>query len=79
MPKRKLQVIAQLCVVACLLIWIPNIVFQISSPLWILIFIIAPIGVVLAIWSKSYWTAFLNLVMFLSFFILMGLGYMMNS
>lgn len=68
-----------MCLMVCIVIWIPNLVFQVASPLWLLTFLIAPIGVILAILSKSYWLIFLNTVMFFSFFILMALGYIVNS
>lgn len=79
MYKRKLKFISLVCFIACIVIWIPNLVFQIASPFWMLTFLIAPIGVILAILSKSYLLIFLNAVMIFSFFILMALGYIVNS
>lgn len=79
MYRAKFKTISFICFLACIVIWIPNIVFQVSSPLWILTFLIAGIGTVLAILSKSYWLVALNTIMFFSFFILMALGYFINS
>lgn len=79
MNKQRLRFISLICFFASILIWIPNLVFQLASPLWMLTFLLAPIGIVLASLSKSYWLIFLNVIMFLSFFILMSLGYITNS
>lgn len=57
------------------LVWIPNIVFQIASPFWLLTFIIAPIGIVFAVLIKNYWLIVANTIMFFSFFIFMFIGY----
>ncbi|MYL39102.1 hypothetical protein [Halobacillus litoralis] len=65
--------------VISLLIWVPNLVFQVASPLWLLIFIIAPIGTAFAVLAKNYWLAAANTVMFFSFFILMAGGYWIQS
>lgn len=69
---------SSLCFVLCLLSWVPNIIFQIASPFWLLTFICAPIGIGLAVNGKSPMLMIGNIIMFFSFFILMFLGYLIN-
>ena len=77
--KNKLKVISTICIILCVLIWIPNIVFQIPSPFFLLNFIISSVGIVLAVLVKSYWLIAINILMFFSFFIFMGIGYYIDS
>ncbi len=72
--KKILKMLSLTCFVICVLLWIPNLLFQVPSDLFLEIFIIAPIGVLLAIFSKTKWLIIGNTIMFFSFFILMGLG-----
>ncbi|MBN8233936.1 hypothetical protein JF544_01710 [Halobacillus kuroshimensis] len=65
--------------VISLLMWVPNLVFQTASPLWLLTFIIAPIGAAFALLAKNYWLIAANIIMFFSFFILMAGGYWIQS
>ncbi|TYS59561.1 hypothetical protein FZC76_22295 [Sutcliffiella horikoshii] len=67
------------CLISCILLWIPNIIFQIASPLWMLTYIIGPIGMAFSLIGKNYILAFLNLVMTFSFFLFMAIGYYINS
>ncbi|GAF22896.1 hypothetical protein JCM19047_2675 [Bacillus sp. JCM 19047] len=50
-----------------------------ASPLFLLTFIIGPVGMILALWRKYFLLAALNLFGTLSFFILMFLVYWLNS
>ncbi|WP_411842593.1 hypothetical protein [Salinicoccus sp. HZC-1] len=77
--KNKFTVFSFICFGSCILIWVPNVIFQVPSPFWILTFIIAPFGLAFAFLAKNYWLAFGNVVMFFSFFILMAVGYYINS
>ncbi|GAA3715166.1 MULTISPECIES: hypothetical protein [Salinicoccus] len=77
--QNKFKVFSLICFVLCIVIWVPNVIFQVPSPFWILTFIIAPFGLVFALLAKNYWLVFGNFVMFFSFFILMALGYYINS
>lgn len=77
--KNKYTIFSSICFAVCILIWIPNVIFQVPSPFWILTFIIAPFGLVFALLGKNYWLAFANFVMFFSFFILMAFGYYINA
>ncbi|TXL57863.1 hypothetical protein FHP05_14750 [Cerasibacillus terrae] len=77
--KKKLKIISFICILLSILVWIPNVFFQIASPLWILTFIFSIIGAVLGILAKKYILVIGNIVMFFSFFIIMFVGYYMNS
>jgi len=66
------------CLIICVLVWIPNLVFQIPSPLWLLTFVFAPFGIGFAALVKQYWLAVANILKFFSFFIFMFLGYLIN-
>lgn len=63
------------CLIICILLWVPNIVFQISSPFWLLIYIFGPIGVILGGLSRDILLIILNVIITFSFFILMFIGY----
>ncbi|MCA1011579.1 hypothetical protein [Halobacillus halophilus] len=79
MNKEKLfRILAISSLIVCIAVWIPNIVFQTSSPLWMLTFIIAPAGVVFASLIKNAWLIVSNVAMLFSFFILMFAGYFIN-
>ncbi|TMN20892.1 hypothetical protein FFL34_01265 [Lentibacillus cibarius] len=71
----KLKKWSLLCFIICLLLWIPNVVFQISSPFWMLVYIVGPIGMALGVLGKSVILTILNLIMSFSFFIIMFFGY----
>ncbi|QPQ35636.1 hypothetical protein [Lysinibacillus sp. JNUCC-52] len=62
-------------IIISLLLWVPNIVFQKPSTLWIFTFVLSGIGIVLAACVKSKILIIGNIITFLSFFILMFLGY----
>lgn len=79
MGNNKFKRIAFICFILCVLIWIPNIIFQIPSPFLLFTFVISSIGIVLAVLAKSYWLIAMNVVMFFSFFIFMGIGYYIDS
>lgn len=63
----------------CLLLWVPNIGFQISSPFWMLVFILGPLGIVFAALNKNILLIILNIMMTFSFFIFMAISYYVNS
>ncbi|SOC45108.1 hypothetical protein SAMN05878391_2611 [Salinicoccus kekensis] len=77
--KNKFTTISLICLLIGILVWIPNILFEISSPFWLLTFIVSPIGVVFGVLSKRTLLIFLNALMFFSFFIFMAIGYIINS
>ncbi|MFJ5766657.1 MULTISPECIES: hypothetical protein [unclassified Lysinibacillus] len=62
-------------IIISLLLWVPNIVFQKASTLWIFTFVLSGIGIVLAVCVKSKILIIGNIITFFSFFILMFLGY----
>lgn len=79
MTKHKyLKMLSLLSLIICIFVWIPNMVFQISSPFWLLTFIVAPVGIVFAVLIKKYWLIVANTLMFFSFFIFMFIGYFIN-
>lgn len=80
MDKRKrFKGISVICLFICILVWIPNIMFQVSSPLWIITFVVALIGIVFAALIRNGWLIVANTVMFFSFFIIMFVGYVVNQ
>ncbi|MFG6147380.1 hypothetical protein [Halobacillus sp. B23F22_1] len=80
MNKEKLfKMMAAASLIICAGVWVPNVVFQVASPWWMVIFIIAPAGIVFAGLIKNYWLIVLNTIMLFSFFILMFTGYFVNS
>lgn len=76
--KKKFKSLSLICLIVSVLVWVPNILFQVSSPLWILTFLIAPVGIVFAALIKKNWLIIMNTLMFFSFFIFMILGYLAN-
>ncbi|MDX8047025.1 hypothetical protein SH601_13610 [Gracilibacillus sp. S3-1-1] len=76
---KKYKLISILCIVFCVLIWVPNVVFEVASPFWIATFVIATIGIVFAALIKNYLLIIANTIMFFSFFILMGIGNIINA
>ncbi len=67
--------LAMFCFVICILLWIPNLVFEISSPLWLFTYLFGPAGIVLAVLAKKPLWIVLNAFMSVSFFIFMGINY----
>ncbi len=74
MKNTMLKTLALISFITCLFLWIPNLLFQVPSDLFLNIFIIAPIGILLAIFSKAKSLIIANTIMLFSFFILMGIG-----
>lgn len=68
--------IALACLALCIIVWIPNIIFQVASPLWMATFILGIVGVAFAALARNYWLVAANLVMTFSFFIFMAIGYL---
>ncbi|MFD2628065.1 hypothetical protein [Oceanobacillus kapialis] len=67
--------ISMVCVVLCVLLWVPNILYQLSSPLWLLTFPIAAVGLVFGWLARKSWLMIGNTLMFFSFFIVMAVGH----
>ncbi|WP_270179720.1 hypothetical protein [Alkalihalobacillus sp. CinArs1] len=79
MNKEKLlKILAVSSLVLSVSVWVPNIVFQVASPFWLLTFIIAPVGIVSAALIRNYWLIGSNIFMLFSFFILMFTGNFVN-
>ena len=76
---KKFKNLSLACFIICILVWVPNLFFQSPSPLFMLTFVLGPIGIAFAAMVKSYWLIIANTIMFFSFFIFMGLGYFINS
>lgn len=62
-------------IVMSLLLWVPNIVFQKASTLWMFTFVLSGLGIVLSVYTKSKILLIGNIITFFSFFILMFFGY----
>ena len=78
MNNKNFKIISLVCLFICILVWIPNIVFQVANPLFLVTFVIAPVGIVFAALIKKYWLIVANTFMFFSFFIFMFVGYLVN-
>lgn len=79
MDNQNFKVISLACLLICILAWIPNIVFQVASPLFVVTFIIAPVGILFAALVRKYWLIVANIFMFFSFFIFMFVVYFVNA
>ncbi|MCM3618527.1 hypothetical protein M3936_13135 [Sutcliffiella horikoshii] len=75
MSKKSLKLASLICFITCVLLWVPNVLMEVSSPLWILTFVIGPIGLAFGLVGKQYVLAVFNLIMTFSFFWIMALGY----
>ncbi|WP_409369553.1 hypothetical protein [Lysinibacillus sp. 38-6] len=62
-------------IIISLLLWVPNVVFQKASTLWMFTFVLSGIGVGLSVYAKSKILIIGNIITFFSFFIIMFLGY----
>ena len=62
-------------IIMSLLLWVPNIVFQKTSTLWMFTFVLSGIGIGLSVYAKSKILMIGNIITFFSFFIIMFLGY----
>ncbi|UOQ92241.1 hypothetical protein MUO14_17390 [Halobacillus shinanisalinarum] len=76
--KKNFKVLSLVCLFICVLAWVPNIVFQVPSQLWMLTFVVSPIGVVFTALMKKRWLIVANTLMFLSFFLFMFAGYFVS-
>ncbi|WP_211654926.1 hypothetical protein [Planococcus alpniumensis] len=79
MNKKNYQILSSLCLVVAVIVWIPNVVFKIASTFWLATFVLGIIGTVFAALGRNYLLMIGNIIMFFSFFILMAIGYHMNS
>lgn len=55
LQKRSYPFWSTICFLLCVAVWVPNIVFQVASPLFLLTFIIGPVGMILALWRKYFY------------------------
>lgn len=69
------KVLAVSTIIMSLLLWVPNVVFQKASTLWMFTFVLSGIGIVLSVYAKSKILIIGNIITFFSFFIIMFLGY----
>ncbi|MDP4552813.1 hypothetical protein Q9251_18190 [Alkalihalobacillus macyae] len=72
------KVLAIFSLILSVSVWIPNIIFHVASPFWLITFILAPVGILAAALIKNYWLIVSNTLMLFSFFILMFTGYIVN-
>ncbi|MUK90690.1 hypothetical protein GMD78_20245 [Ornithinibacillus sp. L9] len=79
MRKKQYSKLSLLCLIISVISWVPNVVFDIASPFWLMTFIIPPIGIVFAVLAKNYWLVAANIIMVFSFYILKALGHVLNS
>jgi len=70
-----LKALAVSTIIISLLLWVPNIVFQQASTLWLFSFVLSSIGTGLSVYAKSKILMLGNIITFFSFFIIMFLGY----
>ncbi|HLR53943.1 MAG TPA: hypothetical protein VK078_04385 [Pseudogracilibacillus sp.] len=62
-----------------MLLWVPNLVLNIDSPWWLVIFFVSPAGVIFGVIARHLWFVLLNLLMFFSFLIVIALGFDITS
>lgn len=74
-----LTLLSLLAAVISILLWVPNLVLDIESPWWLVIFFVAPAGVILGVIARNIWLVLLNLLMFFSFLIVIALGFDITS
>ena len=67
------------CFLLSIAVWVPNIVFQVGSPAWLLTFVFGPIGILFGALGRNYLLVAGNVFMGFSFFIFMAIGYWVNS
>lgn len=75
MSKKIMRRLSLLCFVIGVLLWSPNLIFGYGIGLWLLNYLLGPVGIILSIYSRNYLYTFLNLLTTFSFFIFMFLGY----
>ncbi|WP_328005428.1 hypothetical protein, partial [Heyndrickxia coagulans] len=73
-----IKILATITIIISLLLWVPNIVFQQPSFLWILTFVFSGIGLLLAVSIKSKVLIIGNTITFFSFFLVMFFGYLLD-
>jgi len=76
---KKYNILSWICFIVCMILWVPNIVFQISSPFWMLVYILGPLGIIFGVMNKNVLLIILNSIMCMSFFIFMAIGYYVSS
>jgi len=67
-----------ICFLIGIVVWVPNIAFEQGYGYWFLTFIVGPAGVLFGYLGKSKLAIILNLMIALSFFIIMFLGYLVH-
>lgn len=72
-----IKILATATIAISLLLWVPNIMFQEASSLWLYTFV-AGLGIILSIMIKSKILLIGNAIAFLSFFPVMFVGYIFD-
>ncbi len=73
-----IKILATATIAISLLLWVPNIMFQEASSLWLYTFVVAGLGIILSIMIKSKILLIGNAIAFLSFFPVMFVGYIFD-
>lgn len=73
-----IKILATMTIIISLLLWVPNIVFQQASTLWLLTFVFSGIGIILSLIVRSKILMIGNVLTFLSFFPVMLVGYLLD-
>ncbi|MFD2045430.1 hypothetical protein ACFSTA_17235 [Ornithinibacillus salinisoli] len=68
-----------ICFLLGIIVWLPNFILDYGYGYWMLTFIINPIGIVFGVFGKSKFGIISNVIMTLSFFIFMFLGYLYSA
>ncbi|AVI43023.1 hypothetical protein FO510_15330 [Bacillus pumilus] len=76
MSKKTMSHLSLLCFVIGVLLWVPNWIFGYGSGIWLMNYVLGPVGIILSIYGRNYLYTFLNLLTTFSFFIFMFLGYL---
>ncbi|GEK35020.1 hypothetical protein [Kurthia sibirica] len=68
---KNINILALICLVFSIASFIPLVIFNIDSSLWLFTFILAPIGAILALWGSNYFLLIINVIMFFAVFLIM--------
>lgn len=66
-----LKTLGALCFIFSVAFFIPMVFFDVDSSIWILTFILAPLGGIFSLWGNSKLLLFLNLLIYFGVFIIM--------
>ncbi|WP_010650301.1 hypothetical protein [Oceanobacillus massiliensis] len=76
---RRWGTLSIICLILGAVLWLPNFLFQYGYSIWLLTFLVNPIGVLFGVLGKSKVGIISNTLMTFSFFIFMFFGYFFGA